>query len=281
MSAAGCTHDAAALTDTVPRLPAISALALSVLCVLAPSAQATSERASLHASFTPDELGAPMTITFGFDLSTSEGTAPPPLTAMDLRMPAGMGYARTTLGLALCDPAALLARGLAGCPANSRLGYGSARVEVPFGTGAGHEIPEVQALAGPSTTGNTVVLFYANGLYPVAAQLTFAGEVLPDTGPFGSQLLANVPLVTSVPGGPDVSIVHVQATIGPSHLTYYRHSHGRLVAFKPRGVAAPEHCPAGGFPFAAQFTFQDASHASATTTVPCPRPHTHARKHAP
>jgi hypothetical protein len=73
-----------------------------------------------------------------------------------------------------------------------------------------------------------------------------------------------------VAGGPDVSIVSVQATIGPSHLTYYKHVHGRLVPFSPRGVSVPERCPRGGFPFAAEFTFQDGSSASAQTTVPCP-----------
>ena len=106
-------------------------------------------------------------------------------------------------------------------------------MEVPFGTGAGHEIPEVQAVAGPSETGNLVVLFYANGLFPVAAQLAFSGEVLPDPGRFGSQLLTKVPLVAIVPGGPDVSVVSVQTTIGPNHLTYYRRVHGRLQAFRP------------------------------------------------
>ncbi len=258
----------------MPRLAALTALILALLCIVAPaSALASSEQATLNASFSPDRLGAPTTISFSFHLSTSEGTAPPPLTSMDLRMPAGMGYARTTLGLALCNPAALLARGIAGCPANSRLGYGTAYVEVPFGTGAGHEVPEVQAVAGPSSTGNMVVLFYANGLYPVSAQITFAGEVLPDSGPFGSQLATTVPLVTSVPGGPDVSLVSVTSTIGPSHLTYYTHVHGHLVAFHPRGVSVPEHCPRGGFPLAGEFAFQDGTRASATTTVPCPAPH--------
>jgi len=252
----------------------LTALAAVLLCTFTPAAaQAVVERASLHASFSPDRLGAPTTITFSFHLSTAEGTAPPPMTSMDLRMPAGVGYATTTLGLALCDPAALLAKGLAGCPPNSRLGYGSALVEVPFGTGDGHEIPEVQAVAGPSATGNMVVLFYADGLYPVSAQLTFAGEVLPDSGPFGSQLQTNVPLVTSVPGGPDVSIVSVQTTIGPSHLTYYKHLHGRLVSFHPRGVSVPERCPRGGFPFAARFGFGDGSNTTAQTTVPCPPHH--------
>src|SRR6185437_12109154 len=102
--------------------------------------------------------------------------------------------------------------------------------------------------------GNLVILFYANGLYPISAQLAFTGEVLPDTGRYGSQLATTVPLVASVPFGPDVSIVSVTTTIGPSHLTYYRHVHGRRVPFRPRGVAVPEHCPHGGFPFAATFS---------------------------
>jgi hypothetical protein len=249
----------------------ITAFAAAIVVGLAPAgAQALTEHASLHASFSPDRLGAPTTIAFGFELSTAEGTAPPPLTAMDLQMPAGMNYTTTTLGLALCQPDVLLAQGVAGCPANSRLGSGSAYVEVPFGTGAGHEVPEIQAVAGPSATGNLNVLFYANGLEPVVAQLTFSAEVLPDTGHFGSQLAVNVPLVTSVPGGPDVSIVKVQASIGPRHLTYYKHVHGQLVPFEPRGVSAPERCPHGGFPFLAAFTFQDGSHATAQTAVPCP-----------
>jgi hypothetical protein len=238
----------------------------------APAAQAVPVQASLQASFSPDRLGAATTISFSFHLSTAEGTAPPPMTALDLHLPAGMNYTATTLGLATCDPAKLAARGLAGCPANSRLGHGSALVEVPFGVGSGHEIPEIQAVAGPSPNGNLVVLFYANGLFPVYAQLAFSGEVLPDTGRFGSQLDANVPLVTSVPGGPDVSIVSVQTTIGPNQLTYYRRVHGRLQSFRPRGVAVPERCPRGGFPFAAQFSFLDGSTTSATTTVPCPPP---------
>jgi hypothetical protein len=244
------------------------------VCLLAPaSALAVSERATLDASFSPDRLGTPTTITFGFHLATGEGTAPPPLTSLDLKMPAGLNYTTTTLGLAICQPAALAANGLAGCPPDSRLGYGSAFVEVPFGTGAGHEIPEIQAVAGPSPHGNLTVLFYANGLYPVSAQLTFAGEVLPASGRFGSQLATNVPLVTSVPDGPDVSIVSVTSTIGPSHLTYYKHVHGQFVPFAPQGVSVPERCPHGGFPFVAEFGFQDGSSTSASTTVPCPRRH--------
>lgn len=247
------------------------------LSVAPASAGAEVEQASLRASFTPDRLGASTTIAFGFSLGMASGEAPPPLTNITLRMPAGMNYTLTTLGLATCKAAVLQARGPAGCPANSRLGSGDAFVEVPFGTGSGHELPEIEAVSGtPSSAGNMVVLFYANGESPVSAQLVFAGEVLPDHGTFGSQLATAVPLIPSVPDGPDVSIVNVNATIGPAGLTYYHHVHGKLRPFHPLGVGVPERCPRGGFPFSATFIFQDGSSTSAATTVPCPPP-THRR----
>lgn len=257
---------AAALTVAAALLACASPLLGTALAAPA------SEQASLHASFTPDRLGASTTIAFGFHLQTTEGLAPPPLTGIVLHMPAGMNYTLTTLGLAICQPAVLQAKGINGCPPNSRLGSGNALVEVPFGTGSGHEIPEVQAVVGPPNNGNMVVLFYANGQTPVFAQLVFQGEILPDGGPFGSQLATTVPLIPSVPNGPDVSVVEVNSTIGPNGLTYYKHVHGRRESFHPLGIGVPEHCPRSGFPFSASFTFQDGSQASASTTVPCPPP---------
>ena len=83
----------------MPRRAARTALTVALLCALAPaSALAVSEQATLSASFSPDRLSTPTTITFGFHLATSEGTAPAPLTSLDLQMPAGMNYTTTTLG---------------------------------------------------------------------------------------------------------------------------------------------------------------------------------------
>ncbi len=161
---------------------------LLVLCGVSAAAQAA-ETVALHTSFTPDRLGASTTIGFGFTIGSTTGGLPSPLTHVSLRMPKGMNYVTTTLGLAICQPEALVAkRASAGCPANSRLGYGSAFVEVPFGEGAGREIPEIKALMGPPHEGNIVVLFYANGLAPVYAQIVFSGELLPGEGAFGGSL---------------------------------------------------------------------------------------------
>jgi hypothetical protein len=84
------------------------------------------------------------------------------------------------------------------------------------------------------------------------------------------RLQLKVPLVPSVPEGPDVSVVRVDATLG-GRLTYYEQAHGRMLAYRPRGIALPRTCPRGGFKFTAAFAFLDGSHASARTTVHCPR----------
>jgi hypothetical protein len=246
-----------------------------VACGCLPAVAGAAETATLHTSFSPDKLGASTTIGFGFQIADPSGGLPAPLTSLSLSLPAGIDYVSTTLGLAICQPANLLARGLAGCSPNSRLGYGSALVEVPFGTGAGHEIPEIQALMGPPHNGNLVVLFYANGQEPVYAQIVFQGELVSGSETFGGSLDAAIPLIPSVPNGPPVSILNVQSTIGPSHLTYYTHSHGKTVAFHPQGVSVPLHCPKGGFPFSASFGFSDATSTTAKSVVPCPPPRKH------
>lgn len=250
----------------------ILTLALIVFGCLPACAQAA-ETVALHTSFTPNRLGASTTIGFGFTIGSTTGGLPSPLTHVSLRMPKGMNYVTTKLGLAECEPAALIAKGLAGCSPNSRLGYGSALVEVPFGAVSGQEIPEIQALMGPEHNGNIVVLFYANGLAPVYAQIVFAGELLPAEGAFGGNLDTTIPEIKSVTNGPPVSIIKVNSTIGPEHLTYIKYVHGKKIHYKPQGISLPERCPRGGFPFAAQFTFLDGSQLIATHSVPCPPRH--------
>jgi hypothetical protein len=251
------------------RRGALLPLAL-LLCICLPATGQAAQTVTLHTSFTPDRLGASTTIGFGFTIKSSSGGLPSPLTHVALRMPAGMNYLTTTLGLAICKPRSLIDKGLSGCSPNSRLGFGSARVEVPFGTGSGREIPDIQALMGPEHNGNTVVLFYADGRAPVYAQLVFQGELLPGGGAFGGDLETAIPLIPSVPNGPPVSIIEVQSTIGPNHLLYEKRVHGRVVHYRPRGIALPESCPRGGFRFAADFSFQDGTSATATSAVPCP-----------
>jgi hypothetical protein len=259
-------------TKTARGILILIALALA-LCMCSPAwARPTAQTVSLRTSFKPDRLGVRTTIEFGFQVHGNvPGRGPVPVTGVDLRLPAGLGLATSTLGLANCAPADLLEEGLAGCPVNARIGFGSAIVVVPAENGRVEEEGSITALVGPPNSEHLEVLFYAEGHSPVFAQLVFPGKVLNASAPFSGSLDTAIPLIPTWPGGPDVDITRMNSTIGPLGLTYYRHVRGKLVPFHPRGVALPKRCPRGGFPFRADIAFLNGTHASATSTVPCPR----------
>jgi hypothetical protein len=232
---------------------------------------AASPSVTLTATFSPERLGQGTTLGFGFNITEASGRVPPPLTELDVRYPANVGVATSGLGIATCTAAVLEASGPEGCPADSRMGYGSALAEIPIGPEIIHESGEVSLIRGPEQNRHTALLFYAKGISPVDARVVFPGLLLPSAAPFGGLVRIDVPLVPSLPEAPDVSVVSARSTIGPQHLTYYERVHGKLVAYNPEGILLPHRCPRGGFPFAAAFTFLDGSHATARTTVPCPR----------
>jgi len=251
----------------------LAALALALaLCACPPAPAHAGQTVTLKTSFHPDRLGARTTIELGFTVhSTIPGRAPAPLTDVDLQLPAGLGLASSTLGLANCEPAALLARGPAGCPANARIGFGSALIAVPTENESVLEEGNLTALVGEPNSEHLEVLFYAEGRSPVAAQLVFPGQILDDSGPFSGRLNAAIPLIPTWPGGGDIVVTRMTFTIGPLGLTYYRRVLARIVPFRPRGIVVPRRCPRGGFPFRVDIAFLDGSRAGATSAVPCPR----------
>jgi hypothetical protein len=246
-------------------------IAAPALCVSAPPRAGAAQTVALETSFNPDRFGARTTLEFGFQVhSTIPRRAPLPVTDVDLHLPAGLGLATSTLGLANCDSLALIAGGVAGCPANARIGFGSAIVAVPAAGDPVQETGSLTALVGPPNAEHLEVLFYAEGHSPVFAQLVFPGRLLEDNPPFGGRLDTAIPLIPTWPGGPDVAVTSMTSTIGSRGLTYYRHKHGEIVPFHPRGIAVPRRCPRRGFPFRVDITFTDGTRQTATSTVPCP-----------
>ncbi len=242
------------------------------LCALLPTSTQAGQTVTLSASFSPKRLGARTTIEFGFQVhSTIPRRAPSPVTGVDLHLPSGLGLATSTLGLANCEPAALIEGGVDGCPANARIGFGSAIVAVPTESEPLEEEGSLTALVGPPNSEHLEILFYAEGHSPVAAQLVFPGLLLDDNPPFSGRLDTAIPLIPTWPGGPDVAVTRMTSTIGPRGLTYFRHVHDEVVPFHPRGIALPERCPRRGFPFRVDIAFLDGTHQSATRAVPCPQ----------
>jgi hypothetical protein len=250
---------------------------LACACAWLPAWTQASSRTSgaravrLTASFTPERLGAGTTVRIGFRVDTAAGRAPSPPIDVQLLLPAGLGIATSDLGLETCTLSVLEHVGLAGCPTDSLMGHGSALAEVPFGSSFVFEQARVLLFSGPLRNGHPELLMFASGEFPVLADLVFPSLVLPTGAPFGGLIDTRLPLVPSVPEGPDVALVALQTTIGPAGITYYETVKGRRVAFHPRGILLPRSCPRGGFPFAVRLTFQDGSGAAASTAVPCPR----------
>ncbi|HEY2768235.1 MAG TPA: hypothetical protein VGI76_08255 [Solirubrobacteraceae bacterium] len=256
------------------RLPKLTQIVLALAALaLWPSqaASATAPTVTLHAALTPEQLGHGTTMKFGFSISFSAGQSPVALRELHLRYPANLGLATSGLGVSNCRVAVLEADGPPGCPRNSVMGYGSALVEVPLGSEILYERVRATTFMAPLQDGHLALLFYANGESPVAAELVFPALVLPASAPFGGDLSTRLPLIPSIPDAPDVAILQLNTTIGPSGVTYDEYAKGRTIPYRPRGILLPHHCPHDAFQFAGQFAFNDGTTAEAHTVVPCPR----------
>ncbi len=257
-----------------PHKPIASIVA--VLLIFSSSSALAKQTARLEVSFSPERLGEPTTIYFGFTISSVGPNAPAALTNVGVSLPDEMGIAASGLGLENCIASRLEARGPEGCPSNARMGRGIATAQIPIGGETVSESAEIELFSAPVKDGHLAMLVYANATSPVWAQLVFPVTVIPALAPFGENIDTNIPLVPSLPGGPDVAVTHFHASIGsasgPGHFVYHELVRGRGISYVPRGLILPSRCPSNGFPFEAQFSFQDQTSATARTNVPCPRP---------
>jgi hypothetical protein len=246
-------------------------LAVLLLYIALSNTAQARQSVRLQAALTPERLGQGTTISFGFQITAPARNVPPPLTGVEISYPLEFGFALSELGLATCAAGTLETFGPEGCPPNSVMGYGTAVAEIPAGPNILEETTNVTIVRTTEHNQHLALLIYAEGETPVSAEIMFPGMILPAAAPFGGRLDMNVPLVPSLPDGPDVAIVRFHSTLGPLHLRYTERVHGRIVKYEPKGIPLPNHCPDRGFPFAAQFAFQNGSHADAMTRVPCPR----------
>jgi hypothetical protein len=245
-----------------------AALLATVACGCLPGAARAADIAKLKIEFSPDRLGASTSLRTTSSFSNSDGGLPSPVIGFALSLPPQLELVGSTLGLAVCQPAALIERKLGGCSTNAQLGSGSATVAVPFGPETVFETAHITALMGPPVEEDIGVLLYAESLTPVLSRLVFPGKVVVGEG--SETLATSFPPVATLPGAAAASTINMTLTVGPEHLTYYKESHGRRVAFHPRGVSLPTKCPKGGFRFLTNIRFLDGTVLAVPYTVPCP-----------
>jgi hypothetical protein len=199
-----------------------------------------------------------------------------PLVGAQLSYPGDLGILTSGLGLASCRPsarafAAIILDDPLRCPRNAVLGYGTAVAEVRLADG--ETIPEyavVTVLAGPIVRGTVTLVAYVEGQHPFGARLLYGGALASGVAPFGGALEVDTPLIPSLAGFATIFLLDMKLSIGSRAITYFEHGRRGLVGYHPNGIALPDRCPRGGFPFRLRLTFADRSHTVAAARVPCP-----------
>jgi hypothetical protein len=150
------------------------------------------------------------------------------------------------------------------CPADSKMGTGTATVAVAFGPETVEESVTVGLFAAPSSDGFVHLAIIAIGKEPITAKIVFPAVLR------RGRLQITVPPIPSVPAAADVSLVALRVTLGGA-ITYFERVHGHNVPYRPRGVGLPSSCPRGGWRLAADLSFMDGTSSNARTAVRCPR----------
>jgi hypothetical protein len=252
----------------------VLALAGALLATISLGSATALAATSMHlkAALTPERLGGPTSIGVGIEFIAADGRTPPPLRRVEVRYPNNLGLALSGLGIEVCTAAALELGGPAACPANSVMGYGSAIGEIPFGPVVVKEPATLTIVRAEDQNGQIAMLFDAQGITPVKANIVLPGVLLPARPPYGGNISIALPLVPSLPEAPDVSVGELQATLGPaSGLVYSEERGGQSVPYSPKGILLPNSCPRGGFQFSATASFIDGTSAIAHARVPCAR----------
>lgn len=257
-------------SEVVLRRSALIILSMLFSIYVAVPACAMPPMVRFSARFTPDRPGASTTIHLGFKIGTSANPIPPPLTSVMVSLPPHVGVLQTTLGQVVCEPWRLEAMGETGCSTNALMGRGHAVAELVFGNTIVRDAADVSMFMGVPVAEHTTMVFLAVSKSPVVAEFIFHGALLPNPQSLdGAIFQTTIPLISSVPGGPNVSVVSVESTLGPENITYYRTVHRKKIAFRPEGLTLPRKCPRGGLEFAAVLGFADGTMSKVESRAPC------------
>jgi hypothetical protein len=245
----------------------VSRIALALCVGLAATATvAVTPLAGAHPSanispvlrFGPHNSGA-LDFTIDFTDNESETGVPSPVRRTLLRFPAGLNVEIPLLRS--CDATRLRAHGPSACPPQSHIGGGHALAEVHVGSQTIAEHVALWVFLGPLHNLSPTFLILGRGYSPFNERVVIAGSVVSDNLPFGEDLAMNIPPIPTLPLEPDASIVNMSLAVGSTS------PHASRAAT----VVVPHHCPVGGFPFAAAFTYADGSTGRASAAAHCPR----------
>jgi hypothetical protein len=248
---------------------ALGAFVLGCICAGLAGVAWAGDALIVNEAFTPDELGAPTNLSITASFGSSGDVPPTPISGLTLYGPPGLGI--QARGAGTCTQAVLEQRGPAGCPADSRVGFGGGVAEVALPGQLVRESFTLDFFFAPPEHGRLRLLAYASAVSPAAATLVVVAREIPTPKPYGLGFSAQVPQVPTIPGAEYVSIESAFATLGASNVAYFSTIHGRRTLVHIKGLIVPRTCPAGGFPTRGTVEFADGTTFTVNPTIPCPR----------
>lgn len=235
-------------------------LALASVALCAAPTTAAAEEPPTTGTFAPALLPATPGAHAGFKITVKfaggEFGMPSQVTHVALHMPAGLRY--QVRGLKICPAARLKAHGLGGCPADTRIGAGHALMGAHLGASNITEEAQIWAFLGPAHNGLPSIELLGQGETPLEESVVLTGVWQRDQAPYGARIDFSVPPIPTVPLEPSASTISFSLEVGGA-----RHAHGRAAVILPRK------CPAGGLPFAADFSYANGTSSRSTARVPC------------
>jgi len=213
---------------------------------------------------TGDRLGAGAAVETQVTISGTEyGGFPPPLIGVNVFLPKGTllhpaGF--PTCPVSTLEPAG---QGPMACPKGSRAGpVGRVDGEVAFGSTI---VPEEGTLESFYAPGGGLE-FFTYGRKPVVIEVISTAHYVNAGGLYSHELIAEVPLVETVPGAQDASVTSISVKVGSAIK-----ENGKTIYYG----RVPTRCPSGGFPAKAELTFGGLGGLTQTTVtktlkVPCP-----------
>jgi len=207
---------------------------------------------------TGDALGAGAVIQVEGEISGTEyGGFPPPLLGIRYFAPAGAKL--HPQGFASCASTAIEGDGPGSCPKKSIAGPKGVGVGiVSFGAERVQETASVQPFFA---AGGGLELFL-DGSTPVSLEILAAGRFVNSSPPFSVEFVGAVPLIETVPGALDASILKGTVRIG----TAYKQGK-QTISY----VTVPRKCTKGGWPVKVELSFLGGSTAAASYKMPCPK----------
>lgn len=242
--------------------------ATATACACLPAVAFAAQTLSVQMRFAPNKLGSPTSLAVSAVFNSTTSEPPSPISHLTFYTPRGMKI--DARGAGTCTAAILESRGPHGCPADSRVGFGSGIGLFPLAGEILHARYTLDFFFAPKQDGRIVLLAYVQANRPAQLELVIEAKQIKAPKPYGIGFEANVPPIAILPDAPDASVERVSFTVGAKNVAFYKDVHGRRKLLQVLGIVEPRSCPKGGFPTEAIVQFAEETSLTVNPMIPCP-----------